>query len=210
MHCRGARVYAWGACCRNSILCMTCFLGVCDAQGKTYGFASLACLAAYQGYTSMRQHASACMYQPASARVSMHQYAPACSACSIVHQYASAYIRISHEGYKIICNMNMLRTKVYNSAIKVYEIDIKYMRMMVEKDIVSISDGPVSISMHQHACITAHASVCSSMHQHASVCISMHQHAPVRIIIMHHHSLYTACINISRSRCSMQCGVLTT
>ena len=76
--------------------------------------------------------------------------------------------------------------------------------MRFEKDIVNVCYAPVFVSMHQHACISAHqcASVCISMHQLASVCISMHQYAQVcrsmhqhAYVSMHQHASACVCMH---------------
>ena len=76
--------------------------------------------------------------------------------------------------------------------------------MRFEKDIVNVFNAPVFVSMHQHACISAHqcASVCISMHQLASVCISMHQYAQVcrsmhqhAYVSMHQHASACVCMH---------------
>ena len=129
------------------------------------------------------------------------------------------------------------------SAYTLYTVcmntNIKYVKTMFEKDIANTSYAPVFVSMHQHACISMHASVRISLHQHASLCSSMHQYASAglsifiyrfrysytysiqnRIESLIHNSTYNRIGDRScdvtyilcgflRSRCSMQCGVLT-
>ena len=82
--------------------------------------------------------------------------------------------------------------------------------MRFDKDIVNVRYAPVFVSMHQHACISAHqcASVCISMHQLASVCISMHQYAQVcrsmhqhAYVSMHQHASACASMHQHASVC---------
>ena len=138
-------------------------------------------------YVSMHQHASACisMHQLESVRIWMPQYAQVCIS---MHQHASA--RSSMQQWYTVCiesvynqswiciksekNMytihNLFRIctpSVYTLYTVCMNTNIKYVKTMFEKDIANTSYAPVFVSMHQHACISAH--------QCASVCISMHQ-----------------------------------